>query len=155
MLLITLIALFGQAVNAETSSFESAIISNEYFIYTPQEMLNFDIKAYLEDKAPYLAEYSETISHWSGRSSVSPKIIIALIEMKTSLLIKGNWDSDQLQAPLGDMSNETGFSEQIKDVAIRLSFLFYQNIKPDRSAAQNVLDTLLMGTQGTAKYQSA
>jgi len=139
VLLISLMCLSGQAVNAETSSFEHAIIANEQFIYTPQEMLSFDIKAYLEDKAPYLAEYSETISHWSGRSSVSPKIIIALIEMKTSLLSKGNWDSDQLQTPLGDMSIETGFSAQIEDVANHLASLYYQQ-QDQQLSAQSAAD---------------
>ncbi|MCU7819219.1 MAG: M23 family metallopeptidase [gamma proteobacterium symbiont of Lucinoma myriamae] len=117
-------------------------------------MLSFDIQSYLENNAPHLAQYSETISHWSGRSSISPKIIITLIEMNTSLVSTIQWDETVLQDPLGDLSSETGFSEQIRDVASRLSQFYYQNIE-QQSPAQLALAHVLVKQDGVVQYESA
>jgi len=71
----------GWTVNAEEVQTKDLLIEDTLLIYTPEEMLSFNIQDYLQENAPHLTEYAEIISHWSGYSSISPKIIIALLSI--------------------------------------------------------------------------
>ncbi|TQV82779.1 pre-peptidase C-terminal domain-containing protein [Aliikangiella coralliicola] len=97
-------------------------ISKSDLVYSYDEMFNFNIENYLEKNAPHLAAHSEAISHYAGRSSISPKIIIALIEYQTGLVRKNNGD---LKLPFGNLSKKSDFNGQVADIADRLSRAFY------------------------------
>ncbi|WP_444996213.1 pre-peptidase C-terminal domain-containing protein [Aliikangiella sp. IMCC44359] len=99
-------------------------LQEQDLIYTTDQMFNFNIENYLNDKAPHLAPYAETISHWAGYSSISPKVLIALMEHQTSLV--SIEDGQAMSRPFGDLSEETSFREQTRDVAMRLAKLHYQ-----------------------------
>ena len=73
---------------------------NNSLIYSYDEMFNFDIEAYLANQAPHLLPYSEVISHWSGYSSISPKVLLALIEQQSSLLTQQHKSAVALDRPL-------------------------------------------------------
>lgn len=68
------------ALSAKEASASPQLLSQQNFVYTPSEMLDFDIEVYLQANAPELVEHAEVISHWAGRISISPKIILSLIE---------------------------------------------------------------------------
>ncbi len=99
-------------------------ITDDQFIYSYEEMLNFDVKAYLQENAPHLVDQTEVINHWAGTSTVSPKVLLTLIEMKTGLLSHNR--SVDMVAPLSDLSQKNGFSEQVEDIATRLATAYYQ-----------------------------
>ncbi len=138
-MILTLIWVCGQALSAETTRSDQLLLSNSAFIYTPAEMLTFNIESYLGTNAPALVNFSEIISHWSGYSSISPKIIIALIEYQTGLVSAENTNAVELYAPLGNLSEKTGFSEQVRDVAVRLADQFYQNGNNSQLALQQIM----------------
>ena len=98
---------------------------NNSLIYSYDEMFNFDIEAYLANQAPHLLPYSEVISHWSGYSSISPKVLLALIEQQSSLLTQQHKSAVALDRPFGKLSDKTGFAEQFKDVANKLATRVY------------------------------
>ena len=108
-------------------NFKKISIPEESLIYTPEEMLSFDIKEYLKTNAPDLVEYSEVISHWSGYYTISPKVLITLMEHQTHLITET--DLNKIEKPLSSMSKEIGFSNQLKDVSFQLAKLYYSDKK--------------------------
>lgn len=82
-----LIVLSAHSVNA-TGADKSLVLSQSNFVYTPAQMLNFDIRGYLSNQAPHLLSQAEAISHWSGRSTISPKVILALLEHQSQGVTK-------------------------------------------------------------------
>ena len=84
---LTRIALFialvtpvaGLSQTEQDSAFDRASLS-----FTPREMLYFDIAGHLEANAPELLPYSEAIGHWSAYYMVSPRLLIALMELSDS-----------------------------------------------------------------------
>ncbi|WP_020405233.1 pre-peptidase C-terminal domain-containing protein [Hahella ganghwensis] len=109
-------------------------ISDDQFIYSYQEMLNFDVEAYLQEHAPHLADKAEIISHWAGYSTVSPKVLLTMIEMKTGLLSANKAAS--ITAPMGDLSDQQGFSEQVQDIASSLATSYYQSIDQEQASLE-------------------
>ena len=143
LLLIILVCLSGSRAYAEDTP-----ITDELLIYTPKEMLSFDIKEYLKQNSPDLVKYSEVISHWSGYSSISPKVIITLIEQQTKLISKKKLSEVEIIKPLGSLSDQVGFSAQVKDVALQLSKSYYkkqQQLKGShkKKENQNILQDFL------------
>jgi murein DD-endopeptidase MepM/ murein hydrolase activator NlpD len=130
-------------VQAEETTSTDATIENELLIYTPQEMLSFNIEDYLQHNAPHLVAYAETISHWCGYSSISPKIIIALIEYQTGLVSNAQPDPNDMETPLSSLSDSTGFSMQIKDVATQLAEAYYSWRQDQQALDQNILQNFL------------
>ena len=121
----------------------SPTLSQKNFIYTPSEMLSFDIEAYLLTNAPYLSEYAEAISHWSGRSSISPKIIISLIEYQSQGISHSN-SAKKLNAALTNLSSKEALPARIEDVASRLAGHYYENLaKRVTEPEMKSLDALL------------
>jgi LasA protease len=92
-------------------------------IYKSEEMLNFSIEIYAMTYAPHLVPYVESISHWSGYSSISPKILLALMEYQSSIISIES--SEGLSRPFNTLSDKFGFSEQTKDVSNQLAVLHY------------------------------
>lgn len=104
---------------------------NNSLIYSYDEMLNFDIEAYLANQAPHLLPYAEVISHWSGYSSISPKVLLALIEQQSGLLTQQHASAAVLDRPFGKLSDKTGFAEQFQDVADKLATRVYAQSSHD------------------------
>lgn len=100
-------------------------------IYSYDEMFNFDIESYLASQAPHLLPYAEVISHWSGYSSISPKVLLTLIEQQTGLLSQQQNQlqsaSTMLEQPFGKLSTKKGFAEQFQDIADKLANKVYAN----------------------------
>ncbi len=61
-------------------------VTRRRLIYSYDEMFQFDLEAYLAVQAPHLLPYAEVISHWSGYSSISPKVMLTLLEQQSGLL---------------------------------------------------------------------
>ncbi len=113
-------------VAAQQETIDVNVYDDRYFIYTPREMLSFDIKGYLTSNIPELAPYAETIAHWSAYSTVSPKILITLMEYQTGIVSKSKrGESLNLDKPFGMLSSKHGFQEQIIDVSEILSNNYY------------------------------
>ena len=93
-------------------------------IYSYDEMFNFDINQYLASQAPHLLPYAEVISHWAGYSSISPRVLLTLIDLQSQLISQP--DLALLQQPLAGLSNADSFSAQLQDVADQLATRLYQ-----------------------------
>lgn len=93
-------------------------------IYSYDEMFHFDIEQYLASQAPHLLPYAEVISHWAGYSSISPRVLLTLIDLQSQLI--STPDLALLQQPLAGLSSANGFSAQLQDVADQLATRLYQ-----------------------------
>jgi LasA protease len=94
-------------------------------IYSYDEMFNFDIEAYLASQAPHLLPYAEHISHWAGYSSISPRVLLALMEQQSGVLRNANLSAKQLAKPFGKLSAKADFAGQLQDVADQLATRVY------------------------------
>lgn len=100
------------------------VLTERDLIYTNDQMLNFSIEDYLQTNAPHLLPHAESISHWAGFSSISPKIVLALMEHESSIIsIESN---EGMSRPFGVLSNKVGFNEQLKDITNQLAELHYE-----------------------------
>lgn len=98
-------------------------VEGDGLIYSPTQMLSFSISDYLQKNAPHLVNKVEVISHWAGRTTVSPKVFIALIEQQSGLI--SNEFSETDERPFGNLSIQDGFDRQLEDVAHQLVKLMY------------------------------
>jgi len=98
-------------------------LTEQDLIYSNEQMLDFSVEAYLTTFAPHLISHAEIISHWAGFSSISPKILIALMEYQSSIISIES--SEGLSRPFGELSDKTGFNEQLKDISNQLAELHY------------------------------
>lgn len=94
-------------------------------LYSHAEMFSFDTESYLLARAPALAQYAEVISHWAGYSSISPRVLLALIEQQSGLLSKPGQRA-AIHRPMGALSTRSGFNEQVRDVADQLARKLYE-----------------------------
>ncbi|PAJ75243.1 hypothetical protein CJF42_06225 [Pseudoalteromonas sp. NBT06-2] len=122
-----LACIFSSNVYANTDEInviELSPLTKGDLVYTYDEMLNFDIKNYLNENAPHLSQYAEIISHHAGRTSISPQLIISLIEFKTQLI--SSFEPDiYIDKPFGLLSNKVGFSQQVEDITTKLNVLLF------------------------------
>lgn len=98
-------------------------------VYSYDEMFNFDIEAYLASQAPHLLPYAEPISHWAGYSSISPRVLITLIEQHSGIVTDGKADEARTQRPFASLSAKLGFNAQLQDVAHQLAERIYSGQK--------------------------
>lgn len=101
-------------------------LSGQDLVYSYDEMFDFDIDAYLAKHAPHLSRYSETISHWSGYSGISPKVLIALMEQQSGVVSRKRVAADALNRPFGRLAQGKTFGEQTRDVALALRESLYE-----------------------------
>lgn len=94
-------------------------------VYSYDEMFSFDIEAYLASQAPHLLPYAEHISHWAGYSSISPRVLITLIEQHSGVITDAKAEQARVQRPFGDLSLKIGFAAQLQDVANQLAERIY------------------------------
>src|SRR5262245_31029656 len=60
-------------------------VEDSTFVYGPA-LLDFDVAAYLSANAPHLASHAEVISHWCGFYSISPKVLLAILETRSGVV---------------------------------------------------------------------
>lgn len=95
-------------------------------VYSYDEMFGFDIEGYLAARAPHLLPHAEALSHWAGYTTISPKVLLALMELKTHAITAGAAAAADVQErPFGDLSERVGVAEQVQDVADQLATLLY------------------------------
>ncbi len=107
------------------SAADSAPVTVSDLIYTPEEMFGFDIERYLAKRAPHLLGQSEAISHWAGYSSISPKVLIALMEQQSGVVTRTRMRGNATTHPFGKLSRRSGFGPQVEDVAEQLRVIVY------------------------------
>ena len=100
-------------------------LTKQQIIYDYDEMLNFDLDGYLKSQAPHLLEHAEVISHYAGYSSISPKLLIALMEQESGVVTDSKTQA-KLDRPFGILSSKVGFREQVEDISSRLASEFYK-----------------------------
>lgn len=147
----------SQPANAASPA-DSAPVTVSDLIYTPEEMFGFDIELYLAKRAPHLRGQSEVISHWAGYSSISPKVLIALMEQQSGVVTRTRIRGNALARPFGKLSRRNGFSQQVEDVAEQLRVIVYSQRDAEIAAkaqgkaavAHNPLRTLYQNSGETA-----
>ncbi|GAA0211432.1 hypothetical protein GCM10009123_18260 [Kangiella japonica] len=100
-------------------------LTKQQVVYDYDEMLSFDVQEYLAENAPHLADKAEIISHYAGYSSISPKLLIALMEQESGLISSSKASSNTAR-PFGILSSKAGFREQVEDISSRLAMEFYK-----------------------------
>ncbi|WP_263143957.1 peptidoglycan DD-metalloendopeptidase family protein [Pseudomonas sp. RIT-PI-AD] len=120
-------------------------------LYSYQEMQTFDLAAYLREHAPALLPQAEVISHWAGYSSISPKVLLTLIEMHSAALSKPT--AYALAHPFGPLSTGKDFSAQVEEIALRLARDYYQRLDARTLApSSHALAGLLPAATGEADF---
>ncbi|HEY5803287.1 MAG TPA: hypothetical protein VIT90_06330 [Lysobacter sp.] len=111
--------------SAQASAKETAL-SSEDLVYSYDEMFDFDIEAYLARHAPHLRRYAESISHWSGYSGISPKVLIALMEQQSGVVTRQHPARDAMRRPFGKLARGNDFNAQTRDIALALREAMYE-----------------------------
>ena len=156
---ISVMYVLGLNAYADSIVYKNIHIPEEIIIYTPNEMLSFNIENYFEKNSPHLLPYAEIISHWSGYTSISPKIIITLIEQQTKLISTNQFSNELLQKPLSTLSTQSGFSAQVRDVASQIATRYYQLQKSKNEATSKTIhieseeSNISVNTHFIQKYQ--
>ncbi len=120
-LLFAGVALGGAPVQAV-----AAPSSEPALLYSYEEMRGFDLPAYLATHAPHLLPHAEAISHWAGYSSISPRVLLTLIELHSAGLSAPT--PLALARPFGPLSNAPDFAAQVEDIAKRLATAYYARL---------------------------
>lgn len=107
---------------AAVNSNSLQVISTDAFVFSNQ-LNTIDWDNYFSLYAPSLRHKQEVILHWAGYASINPKLLLALIELKSELISEP--DPEKLTSPLQGLSAKQGFDQQIEDVALQLSARFY------------------------------
>lgn len=131
-------ALFAQETNQ---------LTQENFIYTPTQMLSFDVRQYIQENLPALIDYSDDITHWGGRTSVSPKVFITLMISQSDATLSSAPSMSNVEKTLSKLSTESSISNQIRDIYSTLSANYYQYLdEKDGAPELKTLQTLFSRT---------
>jgi LasA protease len=103
------------------------VLTEQDLIYNNKLMLSFSIEDYLRTHAPHLLPHAEAISHWAGYTTISPKILLALMEHQSSIV--SSESEDNMSRPFGKLSEKNGFNEQLRDISNELATLHYAQSK--------------------------
>ncbi len=96
--------------------FDTPLVSNGQFVWGPN-VGDFDIVAFLIDRGSPLAEYAPDVELWASYSSVNPKILITLLELRYG------WVSGFSYSVPEDEIRST-----IEDTAMGLASTFYEHM---------------------------
>lgn len=116
-------------------------------VYGQNEMLSFRTEKFLEKFAPHLREKSEAISHVAGRTGISPKLLLAMMEQRSRIISIPN-DTRSMQRPFGNLSKKIGFREQLEDVATNMAAAIYSQIQKIDSSKRPSISLLVVTTDG-------
>jgi murein DD-endopeptidase MepM/ murein hydrolase activator NlpD len=119
-----------------------ALVSDGSFVWGPQER-DFDIAAFLSKRHSQLAPYADDIAVWASYSSVNPKVLLAVLELRYRLV------SASLASQTPDEIRNT-----IETTAIDLATSYYQHLyaygaRRPRNAPKNVSPPALVFADGS------
>lgn len=119
--------LLGCGIGAATAADRGAVAAGpvDSLVYGYEEMFGFDVESYLAARAPHLLPHAEAISHWAGYTTISPRVLLALIEQESGLLTSTKASATAMSDPFGRLSDKSSFAEQVQDVADRLATRVY------------------------------
>jgi LasA protease len=105
------------------------------FLYGPR-LLDFNLNAFLEQAAPHLVPYSTAISHWSGLYSISPKVLLTVMEMRSSAVSNPAGLAD----PFAGLAGNGDFETQIRYALASLfeDYYAYRRAVPQRDAGDGM-----------------
>ena len=123
-------------------------ITNRQLLYSNHEKLHFSVDDYLAENAPHLLPHAEAIRHWSAYTSVSPKVVLALMQTRSGAL--SGYESEPL--PFPGWSSALSFSAQLEEVLMWLSETFSLLLTDENSeraeyAAEDALVGLFFGSR--------
>lgn len=120
---VLLIAVLLPAVGQQATADEKR---EGRLVYGTEEMFSFDVEDYLARSAPHLLPHAEALSHWAGYTTISPRVLLALMELQTRAISAGSAASrEEQERPFGELSSRVGVAEQVQDVADQLATLLY------------------------------
>ena len=96
--------------------FDTSLVSDGQFVWGPN-VGDFDIGAYLDDLGSPLAAYAPDIELWASYSSVNPKILITILELRYG------WVSG-----FSESISEDEMRGTIEDTAMGLASTFYEHM---------------------------
>src|SRR5687767_14015735 len=88
-------------------------IEDAAFVYGP-DLLTFDVRQYLAGAARHLVQYAEVISHWSGNKSISPELLLTILELRSSATSNGPTPK-ALADPAAGLVPRADFETQIRN----------------------------------------
>ncbi len=120
-----LLAVLCAASTLSTAHADAPSLQSRDLVYQYDEMFDFDIATWLAGHAPQLSPHAETLSHWAGYSGISPRVLLALMELQTGVV--GNQDAPpaRLERPFDTLVATTGFGPQLREVAESLRDAMY------------------------------
>ena len=112
-----LLAVLCAASTLGTAQAGGPAVQSQDLVYQYEEMFAFDIATWLVGHAPQLSPHAEVLSHWAGYSGISPRVLLALMELQTGVV--GNLDASpgSLERPFGTLVTRAGFGPQLREVA--------------------------------------
>ncbi len=96
--------------------FDTSLVSDGQFVWGPN-VRDFDIGAYLSDRGSPLAAFSPDIELWASYSSVNPKVLMAILELRHG------WVSG-----ISYSIPEEEIRSTIEDTAMGLATTFYEHL---------------------------
>ncbi|GAB3060927.1 M23 family metallopeptidase [Stenotrophomonas tumulicola] len=123
----TLIAMLCATGVATDAHADQPPLRSQDLVYGYDEMFDFDIAGWLATHAPHLSAQAETISHWAGFSGISPKALIALMELHSGVVGNVQATAGVMQRPFGTLVARTGFGPQLREVAETLRDAMYDH----------------------------
>lgn len=125
-----LLAALCAAGASSTAAAAAAPLVSQDLVYHYEEMFDFDIAAWLAAHAPHLSARAETISHWAGFSGISPRVLIALMELQSGVVGDPTVAAAATARPFGTLVPVTGFGAQLREVAQSLRDALYDPQAP-------------------------
>jgi len=107
-------------------------IEDRQFVYG-SELLGFDLEDYLTTYAPHLIPYKDEISHWSGYYSISPKVLLTVMDMQSELVSNSNTEG-LLDSPFVGLVASIGFGSQVKELLSALYSDYYAFILANKES---------------------
>ena len=111
------------------------IIPDSELVYGPTTV-DFDIDAFVQAQPGYLRELAgfvgqrhrtsgQTVLYVARQYSINPRLLLALMEWRTSALTRADASPEVRNNPFGDLGRVTGFYSQLSHVAQQLSLGYY------------------------------
>ena len=124
-------------------------VSNGEFVWGPN-VGDFDIQAFLDKRDSPLAPYAQDVALWASYSSVNPKLLLAVLEFRYSLVTLN---------PEGQTPEQ--IRGRIGDTAVVMATAFYEHLyswgerRPRNLAAPNNSPTVVLQDGSTAELDPA
>ncbi|WP_440053856.1 M23 family metallopeptidase [Pseudoalteromonas sp. T1lg65] len=113
---------FSQAQIESLPLTSITVVEPSQFLFSNQ-LQQEDWPSVIASTAPHLEEKLDVILHYAGYSSINPKLLLALMEQYSQVISSPT--KAALQKPFNNLSSKLGFDEQVMDIALRLSALYY------------------------------